>query len=40
MWDTAGEAKTKSSVTFSYGLLHMDMPVLDNQEELTYNSPV
>ena len=32
MWDTGGEAKTNSQVTFFYGLLHTDMPVLANQE--------
>ena len=40
MQDTAGEARTKSSVTFSYESLHMDVPVLDDQEEHTHNSSV
>ena len=39
MQDTASEARTKSSETFSYEPLHMDMPELDNQEH-TYNGSV
>ena len=39
MRDTVAEARTKSSVTFSYGPRHMDEPVLDNQEH-TYTSSV
>ena len=40
MCDTAGEARMKLSVTFSYGTPHMDVPVLDDQEKHTYNSSV
>ena len=40
MPDTAGETRTKSPVTFSYGPLHMELPVLDDQEEPAYNSSV
>ena len=32
MRDTTGEATMKSSVKFSCGTSHIDMPVLDNQE--------
>ena len=35
MQDTTGEATTNSKVTFSYGPLHMVVPVLANQQELT-----
>ena len=38
MWGTAREAKIKSLVTFSYGLFHMDVPLLADQQELKYNS--
>ena len=31
--DIAGESRTKSSVMFFFGLLHMDVPVLDDPEE-------
>ena len=34
------EARTKSSVIFPSGALHMDESVLADQEELTYNSSV
>ena len=34
MLGTAGEVRINSLVIFSYGLLHMDIPVLANQEEL------
>ena len=35
---SAGE--TKTNVTFSYGLFHMDVPVLADQKEHTYISSV
>ena len=35
-----GEAKTKTLMTFSYWPLHIDMPVLDDQQEFIYNSSV
>ena len=38
MWDAAGEVRTNSSVIFSYGPLHIDVQVLDDQLELIYNS--
>ena len=38
MQDTAGESRMNSFVTFSYGPLHMDMLVLIEQQEPTYNS--
>ena len=31
MWGTAGEIKTNSLATFSYGLLHVDIAVLADQ---------
>ena len=37
---TAGEVRTNSWVTFFYGPLYMDEPVLDNQQELIYISSV
>ena len=40
MWDTAGEARTNSQITFSYGSINMDVPVLADQQELTYSSSV
>ena len=40
MWDTAENVRTNSGATFSNGRLHMDLQVLDDQLELTYNSPV
>ena len=40
MQNTAGESRTNSEVTFSYGLFHMVVPVLADQQELTYNSSV
>ena len=40
MQDTAGEARTNSLVTFSYGPLRMDVSVLADQQELTYNNCV
>ena len=40
MRDTAGEARMKSSVTIFNGPLHMDVPVLDDQEKNTYNGSV
>ena len=36
----AGEARSNSLVTFSYGLLYMAVPVLADRQELTYNSSV
>ena len=36
MQDTAREAKTNSQVTFLYGPLHMDVPVLDDKPELIF----
>ena len=36
IWDTAGEIRTNLLVTFLYGPLHMDMPLLANQQELIY----
>ena len=36
MLSTAVEARTNSSATFSYGLLHMDTLVLTDQQKLTY----
>ena len=38
MRDTAGEVKTNSLATFSFGPLHTDAQVLDGQLELIYNS--
>ena len=40
MWDTARESRMDLWVKFLYGPLHMDIPVLANQQELTYNTPV
>ena len=40
MRNTAGEVRTNSWVTFSYGPLHMDEQVLDNKLELINNSSV
>ena len=40
MQDTAEEARMKSSVIFYYGPLHMNVLVLDDEEEYTYNSSV
>ena len=36
MSGTAREVRTNSSVTFCYGLQHMDVPVFANQQKLTY----
>ena len=36
MWDTVGEARTNSLAKFFYGLLHMDVPVLADQQKLTW----
>ena len=36
MLTTAGEVRTNTKVTFSYGLLHMDTPVSAEQQSLTY----
>ena len=36
--DTAGEARSKSQVTFFYGLLHLDELVLTHKQELIYIS--
>ena len=40
MQDTGGEARTNSSVMYSYGLLHMAKQKQDNQLEHTYSSYV
>ena len=40
MRDLAGEVWKNSSVTFSYGPLHMDVPELADKKELTYNTSV
>ena len=37
MRDTFGEARTNSKVTFFNGHLHMDVPVLADQQELANN---
>ena len=37
MRDTAGEATTNYKKTFTYEPIHMDVSVLADQEELTYN---
>ena len=37
---TAGEPRTNSYMTFFYGPLHIDVPVLSNQQEVTHNSCV
>ena len=38
MRDATEKARTNSKMTFSYGPLHMDVPVLADRQELTYNS--
>ena len=38
MQNTAGEARTNSLVTFSYGPFRMNVPVLVDQPEFTHNS--
>ena len=38
MLGTAGEVKTNSLATFSNGLLHMETPVLANEQRLTHTS--
>ena len=40
MQDTPGGAKTNSLATFSYGALHTQAQVKENQLELIYNSSV
>ena len=35
IWGTAGETRTNSQVMFFYEPLHMDVPLLANQQELT-----
>ena len=40
MQNTAGEVKMNSYVTFSDGPLHTNLPVLGDQQELTYKSSV
>ena len=40
MRDTAREVRKNSYVMFVYEPLHMDVPVLADQQELTYNSYV
>ena len=37
MQDTAGEVRTNSQTTFSYGPLHTDVQMLDNQREFISN---
>ena len=37
---TAGKARMNSFVTFFYGLLHIDVPVLADQQERIYISSV
>ena len=32
MWNTAGEARMNSQVTFSYGPLYMDVPVFAGEQ--------
>ena len=39
-WVSTGESRTNSKVTFSNRPLHVDIPVLVDQQELTYNSSV
>ena len=34
--DTGGEARRKSSLTFFYGTLHIDVSLLGDQQELIY----
>ena len=38
--DTAGEIRTNSKAMYSYGPLHMDVHVLNDNLELFYNSSV
>ena len=38
--DPVGEVRANSLVTFFYGPLHLYVSVLDDQQELTYISPV
>ena len=40
MRDTTGEVERNSKATISYGLLHTDVQVLDDQHELIYNSSI
>ena len=40
MRDFAGEVRTDFQVTFSYGHLHTDVEVLDDQQELIYKSSI
>ena len=40
MWDTAGEVRTNSLVTYSRGPLHIDKQRQDDQIEPIYNSSV
>ena len=40
MHDTVVEGKMNSKVTFFDGPLHMDVPVLADQQELIYSSSV
>ena len=35
-----GEVRMNSYMIFSYGVLHMDIPVLANQQKLTFISSV
>ena len=40
MRGTAGEVRTNSLATLSYGPLHMDNQMLGGKQELIYNSSV
>ena len=40
MWDTAGDARTKSEAMYSCGQFHTDEQVLDDQLEPVYVSSV
>ena len=39
MRDTAGEVRINSQTTFSDALLHIDKPVLIDEEEIKYRMP-
>ena len=38
MWNTAGDARKNSKERFFNGPLHMDVPVLTDQQKLIYNN--
>ena len=40
MRDIAGEIRTNSYATFSYGPLHMDEQILNNQQEPIHKSSI